>query len=210
LLLRKAIGQDQFVFAAINDGSKDQSLSILQQYASRYPELRVVDKPNSGHGQSCVEGYRLAVDQGAVWVFQIDSDGQCDPKYFADFWQMRHQYPVIYGFRQQRDDGIGRYLISRAVELVVLLATASWVRDPNVPYRLMRTDAVAPIVENFPKDFYLANILVAVLQNKGFKIHWVNIRFRSRPGAASGIKYGFFLKQGYNLWIQIQKMKGVV
>src|SRR5262249_50681905 len=137
----RAVAPD-FVFCALNDGSRDSSLEVLREMKKEHPELRVVDKSNSGHGQTCVHGYRLAEAEGAQWILQIDSDGQCDPEFFSRFWEARKHHPVIYGFRAQRDDGLKRYFISRIVSVATYVGTGIWVRDANVPYRLMHVDAV--------------------------------------------------------------------
>jgi len=208
-IFKEVVGQGRFVLAALNDGSKDQSLAILRAYAARYPEIRVIDKPNSGHGQSCMEGYRRALDNGAAWVFQMDSDGQCDPQFFGELWRRRNSHPVIYGYRSTRDDGFIRYGISRAVSLVTWMRTGIWVRDPNVPYRLMKGESLAPFVRKFPPDFGLANVLLAALHDKYFKIAWSNIHFRQRFGGKPSIKHLAFVKQGHHLWIQLKKMKDI-
>ena len=51
------------------------------------PRLEILDRENRGHGQSCLQGYRIARERGVPWVFQIDSDGQCDPRFFEGLWQ---------------------------------------------------------------------------------------------------------------------------
>ncbi|MCB0697865.1 MAG: glycosyltransferase, partial [Chitinophagaceae bacterium] len=61
---------EQFTFCIINDGSKDGTLGILRKYEARYKEIKIIDKPNSGHGQTCIYGYQLALDNGAEWIFQ--------------------------------------------------------------------------------------------------------------------------------------------
>src|SRR2546425_92097 len=74
------IVSSNFVFFAINDGSKDETAKILASLRAELgPRLRVVNKTNSGHGLTCREGYELALAEGTEWIFQIDSDGQCDP-----------------------------------------------------------------------------------------------------------------------------------
>jgi dolichol-phosphate mannosyltransferase len=144
--------QTDFVLCVLNDGSRDRTLDILRQLEEQHPALQVVDKPNSGHGQTCVTGYRKAVDAGAQWIFQVDSDGQCDPAWFPAFWEARHQHPVIYGFRKKRDDGFIRFLISRVVTFVTWLGTGGvWVPDANVPYRLMRQDTLTEIARQVPQ-----------------------------------------------------------
>lgn len=179
-----------FAFCLLNDGSKDDSLRIARELATIYPEIVVVDKANTGHGQTCIEGYRLALSQGAEWVFQLDSDGQCDPRYFPEFWDARSRYPLIYGYRQWRDDGCFRFLISRILSTVIFIMTGLWVGDANVPYRLMHCSTL-DILTRVSPQIYLANIYVAILQHKHHGIHWRNIRFRKRAGevaSANGLK----------------------
>src|SRR6202022_4959414 len=75
---------------AVNDGSRDDTLSILRKLQSQYSDqLLILDKPNSGHGRSCRVGYEAALQQEAPWILQIDSDGKCDPAFFPLFWGQR-------------------------------------------------------------------------------------------------------------------------
>lgn len=193
-----------FTLCVLNDGSKDNTLSILRDLQKEYPELRVVDKPNSGHGQSCLEGYRLAIKEGADFIFQIDSDGQCDPQYFQSVVDAADSNKVVYGFRKSRDDGWKRWVISRIVSLFAWVATGVWVRDANVPYRMMHSETLSGFVDKIPSDFHLANILVSVLQQKHFGIHWVNIHFRDRIGGSPSVKSYSFFKHGLKLFRQLR------
>lgn len=193
------------VFCILNDGSKDGTKDILDSLARELPNIRAVHKANSGHGQTCVDGYALALEHGADWVLQIDSDGQCDPKYFATFWAQREAHPVLYGYRRKRLDGWQRMAISRVVTLVTFIATGTWVADANVPYRLMRADALRGIIGRIPKDFYLANILLAVLQKRAFGIRWIPIVFRDRAGGTPSVKPLMFGKQGWKLFRQLRR-----
>lgn len=56
---------------AINDGSKDSSLEILGRYAERDPRVSILDKPNSGYGDSLNQGIDRA--QGEYVTF-VESD----------------------------------------------------------------------------------------------------------------------------------------
>jgi dolichol-phosphate mannosyltransferase len=193
-----------FIFLAFNDGSKDSTLAILNSIASKEKHFRVVDKLNSGHGQTCLEGYRIALKEAAEWILQIDSDGQCDPVYFESFLNKASEEKIIYGWRKSRDEGWRRLWISRFVTLFAFVATGVWVKDGNVPYRLMHKTTLENIVGLVPRDFHLANILVAVLQEKYFGISWVPIHFRNRMGGTASVKTYSFVKHGMKLFRQLR------
>lgn len=193
-----------FTLCVLNDGSKDRTLSMITKYADLNPEIRVIDKPNSGHGQTCVYGYQIAIQEGANWILQIDSDGQCDARFFSSFWDEREKSAVTYGFRNKRGDGFKRFLFSRVVSLATFISTGIWVRDANVPYRLMRSDTLSSIIQMIPKDFHLANILVAALQQNYFGIRWKNIYFRQRIGGVPSVKAYTFGKHGIKLMRQLR------
>jgi len=193
-----------FIFLALNDGSKDSTLAILNCIAGKQNNFRVIDKLNSGHGQTCLEGYRIALKEAAEWILQIDSDGQCDPVYFERFLNKASEEKITYGYRKSRDDSWRRLWISRFVTLAAFVATGVWVKDCNVPYRLMHRTTLENIVGLVPRDFHLANILVAVLQEKYFGISWVPIHFRNRMAGTASEKMYSFVKHGVKLFTQLR------
>jgi dolichol-phosphate mannosyltransferase len=198
-----------FTFCILNDGSKDNTLNLLKKYETKYPRIKLIDKPNTGHGQTCVYGYKLALENEADWIFQIDSDGQCDPQYFPQFVALAKDHKAIYGLRKTRDDGFKRVFISKFVRLFTLVATGQWVRDANVPYRLIHESIMKNIAYKVPPDFHLANIYVSVLTNKQEKIKWVNIHFKDRSGGSPSVKTFSFVKHGFKLFRQLKNASRV-
>ena len=55
----------------INDGSKDKTLSILQEYASKDNRVKIIDKANSGYGHSMNKGLELATGE---YIGIVESD----------------------------------------------------------------------------------------------------------------------------------------
>jgi glycosyltransferase involved in cell wall biosynthesis len=186
----------------LNDGSKDNTAAVLADIAAATPGVEVVNKPNSGHGRTCIHGYREAITRGAKWIFQIDSDGQCDPQYFEAVWNQRHQYASVFGKRVDRDDGLARKVISLFCRAATHIATGVPVRDPNVPYRLMRADVLARAIADFPQDFGLSNILVSVVLQKGLgsQMGFQPIGFRDRTGGEPSVKWMKFVTEGSKLY----------
>lgn len=200
---------ENFVVLVIDDGSSDRSFEILRHLQECFgSRLLVMTRPNRGHGQTCLEGYRHSSTMGARYVFQIDSDGQCDPRYFHRLWRIREQFTVVYGVRTTRDDGLMRVVVSKTLRLMMLLAFGVDCPDANVPYRLMKTDAIMWAVGRIPKDFQLANVALAILlaQDKSCSHGFVPIGFRGRYGGEPSVKSSLFWQKAVELYRDIRKM----
>ncbi|MEP7014213.1 MAG: glycosyltransferase family 2 protein [Verrucomicrobiota bacterium] len=188
-----------FVLLVINDGSKDNTASILAALSRELgPRLQVVSKKNSGHGSSCREGYEMALAQGAAWILQIDSDGQCDPAFFQAFYERRAFHDCIFGHRRTRDDGFGRLVISKCYRALLCLMTGTYLKDANVPYRLMRAKALRMALRRIPADFVLQNVALSVVLKREEEWRWkyFPIHFRARQGGENSIDYRKIAKMG--------------
>jgi glycosyltransferase involved in cell wall biosynthesis len=200
----RALGAEARLLA-IDDGSRDRTPAILRDLARVYPELDVRTQANRGHGRACIEGYRGALRDGAEWVLQIDSDGQCDPAFLPAVWAARETSAVVLGLRVRRDDGWVRWLVSRVVSLAVLLGARVWLPDPNVPYRLMGRDALARALDGFPAECDLANIALAARLKRSCGVRSVPIRFRQRRGGSSTLRPAALFRRGWALFGQLRR-----
>ena len=95
-----------------NDGSKDNSLAVMRDMANGRNAIHVKDKPNGGHGNTILTGYREAVADGFDWVFQVDSDDEMGPEKFVDLWTKRNDYDFLVGRRDGRVQALPRKIIS--------------------------------------------------------------------------------------------------
>jgi dolichol-phosphate mannosyltransferase len=188
-----------FVLYAINDGSKDRTGIVLNSLSCEFgPRLCVVNKKNSGHGRSCREGYELALAKGAEWILQIDSDGQCDPAFFKTLYDERAAYDCVFGYRRTRDDGFGRLIISYCYRVLLWLLTGTYLKDANVPYRLIRARTLQRALRRIPSDFDLQNIALTVALKREPELRWnhLPIHFRARQGGENSINYRKIAKMG--------------
>ncbi len=200
---------EDFVFLAIDDGSEDATPKLLARLQEQLgPRLEVHRHGNRGHGQSCLAGYRLAVERGVPWVFQIDSDGQCDPQFFFRFWRLRTGADAIYGRRRRREDGWRRVLASALLAMVLLAVSRTRCTDANVPYRLMRTSVLHEALVRVPPDFFLGNVALAVLLRRqpGVRHAAVPIRFRERYGGEPSVPMARFGARALELIAQLRTL----
>ncbi len=203
---------DRFVFYVWDDGSTDRTPQILERLAVEFDgRLQYFRHSNSGHGQTCLRGYQAAIDTGAQWILQIDSDGQCDPSFFPALWSKRLDCEVVYGFRSIREDGFRRILAGKILRLSLKILYQVRCPDPNVPYRLMRCDAVAALVPQIPESFVLANVALAALIDRkpDIKTGSIPIRFRERAGGEPSVPFQNFAMRAIQLFQQMASLKAV-
>ena len=153
-----------FEILALNDGSKDATADVLAAYQND-PRVTVINKANSGHGPTILQGYRDAATR-ADWVFQVDSDDEMKPGAFANFWKRRDKYDAIFGVRAAREQDSARKFLSAGSRATVKFLYSRGVRDVNVPYRLLRARTLRPIVAAIPDDTFAPNILISGVLGK--------------------------------------------
>lgn len=75
----------------INDGSTDSSLSIIQQFASSDNRIIIIDKPNTGYGDSMNIG--LSIARGD-YIGIVESDDFADSDMFEKLFQLTNNNSV--------------------------------------------------------------------------------------------------------------------
>ena len=79
----------------VNDGSKDDTLAVCEDYAHRYPgTVRVVDQENGGWGEGINQG--IARARGTFFI-EVDSDDRVDPQ------ALRKLYETLERFISERE-----------------------------------------------------------------------------------------------------------
>lgn len=169
-----ALGVD-YVIRPYNDGSKDDSLVVMREVAGRLPRVDVHDKPNGGHGNTILTGYREAVRDGFDWVFQIDSDDEMGPEKFGELWAKRNDYDFLVGIRDGRVQQLPRKVISFVSRMCVRLFYGKSVWDVNTPYRLMRVLAFEDFYQAIPLTTFAPNVILSGLAAR-YKLRCYEIR----------------------------------
>ncbi|MDR2374081.1 MAG: glycosyltransferase family 2 protein [Bifidobacteriaceae bacterium] len=173
----------------IDDGSKDNTFELLQALKERHGDvLEPLTKPNGGHGATLLHGYRHALDQGADYVFQTDSDRQTLPSEFPQFWEARSEADAIIGWRSARQDGFSRLVVTKVLKLVVRASFKVSAVDANCPFRLIAAEPLRQALAAIPPDHNLANVLLTVaLIRQGRRLRWIQVTFRPRQGGVNSI-----------------------
>lgn len=186
----------------VDDGSRDRTPQILQALKGQLPQLVCLTKENGGHGPAIRFGYQYALDQGADYVFQTDSDGQTVPGEFYPMWAARRDYDYQIGWRKKRQDGWSRAVVTRVLRLVVLATLWVWVPDANAPFRLMSGPTLRRHLDYVPENCPLTNVALAAFYGKsGQRGRFLPITFLPRQGGTNSIGLGRVWKIGWRaLW----------
>lgn len=195
-----------YCFVIVNDGSTDDSLKIIKSL--RY-NIFLLDKRNSGHGRSIRLGYDFSVNfLKPTHILQIDSDGQCDIKFFKDFWKIRNDYDFILGNRTTRGDGLIRKLTSKVSLYATSLLTSINLKDPNTPYRLFNYETLKKSLPLINESFDIHNIALTYVIFKGnFKVKTVDISFPNRIGGENSINVLKVFQMGLNMLFDLFFLK---
>jgi dolichol-phosphate mannosyltransferase len=206
--LKKARVAARIIF--VDDGSRDRSSEVLRGIQSAQPELvTVLRQDNAGHGAACRNGYARAVESGAEWILQIDSDGQCDPIYFPEFWNRRTRADCVFGLRRSREDGLLRYTLSRLATRAASVAAGGEIKDLNVPYRLVRRNTLQEALRRIPEAIDMQNAALTVVLSRMPNLRWehVPIRFRDRMGGSSTLHPMRMARMGRQMLRDLRKLR---
>lgn len=76
---------------AINDGSTDNTLQILKEYAARDPRIVIIDKPNEGYGKSMNRGLQKARGK---YIGIVESDDWAEPDMFEQLYTLAEEHQL--------------------------------------------------------------------------------------------------------------------
>ncbi len=190
------IGNDSRL-VIMDDGSKDSTYAKMQELAKTRAMFTPVTKDNEGHGATVLFGYHYALNAGADYVFQTDSDGQTLPEEFWPFWEKRKDYAMVIGHRKGRQDGASRVFVTKTLKLVCRLCFHVTVTDANTPFRLMQAGTLKENIKLVPEKFNLSNVILSVIYaKKKQSVLYLPITFRPRQGGVNSINLKKIFKIG--------------
>lgn len=192
----------------VNDGSRDQTYSVMLSYAETHPLFVPLTKPNGGHGAAVIFAYNYAIQNGADWVFQTDSDGQTNPAEFEAFWNERESCDAIFGNRTARGDGKSRAFVEKVVCALVRVNFGVRVPDANAPFRLMRADKLKAYLAKLPADYNLPNImLTSYFVHYRDRVRFIPISFKPREKGTNSINIRRIVKIGWNALADFRRFR---
>lgn len=171
-----------------DSGCTDKTHDILLKLKESHEQLVIFEDCLKQHGPKVIALYNYAINQGADYIFQTDSDGQTNPDEFNDFWESRSEYSGIFGKRSTRGDGKDRAFVEKVVCLLVKLFFRVNIPDANAPFRLMHSESIKKYIHKLPYDYNIPNIIMTVyFVHYNERVIFKEISFKPRQAGKNSI-----------------------
>ena len=191
-----------------DSGSSDRTHEILEGLQAELPKLAILPDTNRYHGPKLIALYKLAISEGADYIFQTDSDGQTDPAEFPAFWERRQEFDGIFGNRTVRGDGKSRAFVEKVVCLLLRLYFRVRVPDANAPFRLMKAETVGKYLPRLDEDYNLPNIMLTTyFAYYKERTEFREISFKPRQGGKNSIDLKKIFKIGRKALGDFRRLK---
>jgi glycosyltransferase involved in cell wall biosynthesis len=170
----------------VDDHSTDTTPLLLQSLQKENRNIRVILlQQNEGHGPALARAFR---EGKGKFIFHSDSDNQFNPEDFSHLWEtmLLKKCDVVVGYREARDDGIARLMLTKALQMFLFLFLRVRFKDANSPFRLYTRetlDQILPVINERP----MVPSIVMLLAAEHFKkrIEWVPVFHRARKTGRS-------------------------
>lgn len=149
----------------VNDGSTDNSLDIIKEYAEKDVRIRYIDKPNAGYGQTMNYGMKIATGE---YIGIVEPDDFIKPE----------MYETLYNKAKELDLDIVKsdFYKFETVDKEYVYTHTKLIGDASYYNRLMCAD-------DAPKLLTVMTINPAGIYKREF-LQTNNIRHNETPGAA--------------------------
>lgn len=193
----------------VNDGSKDNTLKIAQEYCNKDKRVKVINHPtNKGYGAALMTGF---YNSRYPWIAFIDSDGQFDFGEITNFINKQEETgaDLVIGYYKKRKVSFTKKITSKIWELVIFLFFGLKVRDIDCAFKLVSKK----VIDSIPKleserGAFISSELLIKAKKKRFKIIEIPVTHYPRTrGAGTGRNINVIIKSFidlFRLWIKLK------
>jgi polyisoprenyl-phosphate glycosyltransferase len=178
----------------VENGSRDDSLSVIQNLAKQYKNIRVLTAPQ-GYGSAVIAGLSKAKGE---YVCYMPSDGQIDLSVLPALWSKRKLYDLVKVKRITRESLL-RMVVSKtfSVVMTVLFGLPLW--DINGSPRLCARKNISALRLS-SKDSFIDAQMAMHMKKIGWSVCEVPMKTLDRAGGESSRSWRTFAEFFGNIW----------
>jgi len=185
--LKKTMDERKYDWEVIfvNDGSRDNSSSILLRIFNQNPNVKVIEF-NRNYGQHSAVFAGFSEVDGEI-VVVLDADLQNPPEEIPNLIKkMEEGYDVVSGIRENRQDSWMRKIPSFVMAKIISYATGVYMKDYGTMLRAYRRD----IIENVKQCQEISSYIPALANLFANKVTEIYCKHNPRHSGKS--KYSIF------------------
>lgn len=118
----------------VDDGSKDKTGEIAEDYARKHDRVRVIHQRNGGYGAALQSGF---YDSKFEWIIYTDSDGQFDFSEVIKFLDKTQEVDLLIGYRIKRSDPFIRLIIAKGWAMLLFIFFGLRLRDVDCGFKMV-------------------------------------------------------------------------
>jgi len=181
-VLKKINVSYEIVF--VDDGSEDQSYSILKRIHASYPHVKVIAfRRNFGKAAALTAGFK---ETAGDIVITMDADLQDDPEEIPNFIaEIRNGKDLVSGWKKKRYDPLNKRLPSRLFNKITCAIAGVKLHDFNCGFKAYRRE----LLDHIELYGELHRYIPALANWKGFKVDEIAVKHHPRKFGKS--KYGY-------------------
>lgn len=178
----RAIGCSDYEFVFVNDGSPDQSVSLLLEKKHSIPTIKILDlSRNFGHHYAIQAGLQHTKGD---YVLLIDNDLETSPNVLVDFYREIRQNPnldMVFGYQESRKGGWIEKHFGNLFYKVFNAFSEIKIPENILTERLMSKKYVAELAALPDKNIFFAGLMQWV----GFNQLGIPVKKQNRKGAST-------------------------
>ncbi len=185
------VSENNIPVIVVNDGSKDDTLTILNKFKEGQPEMNlqiISHRLNRGYGGALKSGLLHTQTPFAV---TMDADGQHQ---LADIQKLytrltQENADLCIGNRNFKGSSFSRNMVKRFVLFFVKKLTGIRVSDLNSGMKMYRTPVVKSLLKYTPNGMPFSDVIVLLHHQFRYRITETDIDIKARTAGESTISY---------------------
>jgi len=160
-------------FVICEDGSTDGTKELITWLEKKYPISNQSSKDRRGYGPGVISGI---IASKFDYLLCIDSDGQCMPDSFLEFYNNKNSADILIGNRNPRNDPIIRLIYSKLFMIIHDYLFDTKIKDPSCPFVFAKKKNYLILLDklNYLKEGFWWGF-VAAAKMSGLKISQIDI-----------------------------------
>jgi glycosyltransferase involved in cell wall biosynthesis len=168
----------------VDDGSQDATGHVALAAASKSPHVRLLRHPvNRGYGAALRTGFDAARFDLVAFT---DADCQFDLMDLGSLIAQSDSYPLVVGYRMQRQDTWRRRFFSRGYNLLAGTLLGTGVRDCDCALKVFQREALRHLRPE-AAGFFVNTEMLTRARLLGYPVVEVGVTHRPRPRGSSKV-----------------------